>query len=484
MTNDAFELLAGLVLNEDGATWGELAQPWQAQDARAIIRAEPRRHLLVRPRGASKTSDVAGIALSLLLSEAPAESRSYCYAVDRDQARNLLDALRGFVTRSPELGELVKISANEVTVQRSGASLTVEASDGVSAWNKIPWLVMIDELASWPATDNHRTLWNAIVSALPKRRDSRLVVMSMAGSPLHFAHRLYKQAQADPGWRMSHVPGPCPWWTPEDVEQVRRDLMIVTEGEFRRVILCEWVEIHEEVLAREEDVLACARDTTTLEPVEGTDYLAALDIGIRRDYTALAVGHVEPGDTGRRVVVDYTRHWRPSRLSRVNVHKDVEPVVLQVCRRYSAPLLFDRSQADDLVQRLSEQRVTSEEFVFSTSGAARLAKSLATALRDRRISIPDDEELIAELQTARLVESSPGVVKMVNPPGTHDDLAVVTGMLTATLLARPFNMTGYFGGSAMAKADVLSDLNRQLVGSANPWRATSPWATSLRPWSS
>jgi hypothetical protein len=60
-----------------------------------------------------------------------------------------------------------------------------------------------------------------------------------------------------------------------------------------------------------------------------------------------------------------------------------------------------------------------------------------THLRDRAVEIPDDDELVRELQTARLVETGPGTVKLQNPPGTHDDLAVAVGICVVDLVDHP-----------------------------------------------
>jgi hypothetical protein len=137
---DALDLLGGLVL-DDERTWAEAASAFQLDDAAAICDPTgPRRHFLVRPRGASKTTDAAGVALSLLVTEAPARSRSYAYAVDQDQATELLDAVGGFVARTPGLAGLVELGARGLTVRASGASLSIEASDAASAFNKRPWL--------------------------------------------------------------------------------------------------------------------------------------------------------------------------------------------------------------------------------------------------------------------------------------------------------------------------------------------------------
>src|SRR5690606_40350374 len=104
-------------------------------------------------------------------------------------------------------------------------------------------------------------------------------------------------------------------------------------------------------------------------------------------------------------------------------------------------LLFDRFQAEQLAQNLTRAKVRTQEFVFSQAGANRLARSLFTALRDRAVELPDDEELTRELATVRLVETGPGTVKLVNPAGTHDDLAVVVGMLCAELGERPTHVS-------------------------------------------
>lgn len=449
MSSAALSTLAGLVL-EDGRTWGEVALDFQLNDARAVCAPTgdtadaPRRHFQVRPRGAAKTSDAAGVALALLVTEAPARSRSYVYAVDRDQATELLDALTGYVERTPGLAGAVEIGQSLVTVRATQATLRIEASDGASAFNKRPWLVVIDELASWPDTTNHRKLWGAIVTALPKRPDSRLLVLSMAGSPHHPAFARWQHALSSRDWRASHVPGPCPWWLPQDVEAARGD---VTESEFRRYILAEWVEA-DDALSTAADVLACVTHDA-LEPHPGTRYVLTLDIGTRRDFTALAVSHAESTATGRVVVVDRVLCWRPRPGVKVDLD-EVEAAAIRLSNLYNgAPVLFDRMQAEQLVGHLARQHVRTREYLFTQAGTNRLARSLYTHLRDRALRLPDDPELISELSSTRLVETGPGTVKLVNPPGTHDDLAVVVGMACAHLTALPEHVPDPFDPAPM-----------------------------------
>jgi hypothetical protein len=447
--SDALDLLSGLVIDDDGKTWAEAATPWQHADAEAVCALDVRRHFRVRPRGASKTTDGAAAALALLVEEAPRRSRSFIYATDTDQAAEVLDAFAGFVARTPGLAGAVELGARTVTVRETGASLSVESSDAASAWGRIPWLIVCDELTSWPQTQNHQRLWTAIVSALPKRPDSRLLVLSMAGSPVSWQARVWRLANDSPDWRASTVAGPCQWWQPADVEATRA---LLTPAEFRRYILGEWVET-DEALSTQADVLACVRaGEPVLEPRERIRYVAALDVGTRRDLTGLAIAHVEARPGGRQVVVDRVMAWRPrpGAAGRVDL-SDVEEAVARVCGQYRAKLIFDRSQAEQLSQNLARRGLRVEEYLFTTAGANRLAKALFTSLRDRSVEIPDDAELISELQTARLVETGPGTVKMVNPPGTHDDCAVAVGMCVVHLTDKPGQVPGSFGGLELAR---------------------------------
>src|SRR5690349_4272466 len=144
--SEALALLSGFI-TESGETWAEQAAYFQRDDAESIVgaKAGPRRHFIVRPRGASKTTDVAAISLALLISEAPKRSRSYVYAVDAEQALEVHDALVGFVSRTPGLSGALDLGAKSVTVKETGASLNIESSDAASAWSKRPWLIVIDE---------------------------------------------------------------------------------------------------------------------------------------------------------------------------------------------------------------------------------------------------------------------------------------------------------------------------------------------------
>jgi hypothetical protein len=225
----------------------------------------------------------------------------------------------------------------------------------------------------------------------------------------------------------------------------------------------------DEALSNESDVLACVRaDDPVLAPRTGVKYVAALDVGTRRDLSALALAHAETRSGGQVVVVDRVISWRPGAgvAGRIDL-ADVEEACARVCKQYKAKLRFDRSQAEQLVQNLTRRGVRVEEYVFSQSGANRLAKAMFTHLRDRAVEIPDDDELIRELQTARMVETGPGTVKLQNPAGSHDDLAVAVGMCVVDLVDHPTGLPMLMPGREFAARSILP---RQ-VDTGNGWDA-------------
>jgi phage terminase large subunit-like protein len=107
MTNPAqtaLDVLSLMVL-EDGKRWGETAAGYQWQNAKAILDpdAEARQHWIELPRGARKTTDLAGMLLAILYAQAPPMARLYVDASDEDQAQELIDAAAGLIARTGEL---------------------------------------------------------------------------------------------------------------------------------------------------------------------------------------------------------------------------------------------------------------------------------------------------------------------------------------------------------------------------------------------
>ncbi|HEY4226033.1 MAG TPA: hypothetical protein VGM70_09485 [Pseudolysinimonas sp.] len=163
-------------------------------------------------------------------------------------------------------------------------------------------------------------------------------------------------------------------------------------------------------------------------------YVIGLDLGLKNDRTVMTVAHAEPQDGGGpRVVLDRITVLQGSRKNPVQL-ADVELLANQTSRAYGhARIRLDPWQAVGLAQRLRDGGVSVEEWSFTAQSVGRLGQTLHLLLRDHRLALPDDEDLLNELMTVRLRESAPGVYRLDHDSGQHDDRAVSLGLAALAL---------------------------------------------------
>jgi phage terminase large subunit-like protein len=475
MSATPFDLLAMLRL-EDGTRWGDAATQVQRDDAAAILDpANPERfHFITRSRGYSKTTDLAGVAIAVLLSDAPPGSRSYALAADQDQARLLIDSVEGFVRRTAKLADYLDVTAWKVTARKSRATLEALAADSAGVWGLRPYFAVADELAQWGTTGAPVRIWDGITSAIPKT-GGRLAVISTAGSPGHWAKKVRDHAETHPLWRLSETPGPPPWIPSEFLDEQRSRLLPST---YARLFDNVWATA-EDSLVSEDDLRACVTLDGPLPPQQGLRYVVAVDLGIKRDASVAVIAHAEPvmrvpegqvtaSTVGARLVLDRIARWRGTRAAPVQL-EHVEAWVSEAARAYRANVILDPWQSVGMMQRLQSRGVTCEEFTFSAQSVGRIASVLHRLLRDRLLALPDDEELLAELLNVRLEERAPGVVRLAHDSDGHDDQAVALAMSAAHLLDRPLgpvNTDGAHVGGAVVASPFASQSDP--LGNASP----------------
>lgn len=425
------EDVLSLMVLEDGKRWGQTAVDYQWQNARAILdpEAEPRQTWIELPRGARKTTDLAGILLAVLYAQAPPMARLYVGASDQDQARELIDAASGLIARTEELEGIFRVGELEITCLRSGASVRALAADA-SAMGKRAWMIVLDEVANWPETRKARRFWGVLTSGNRKIADCRTVVITNAGDPSHWAWKRRETARTSANWRFASFPGPLPWLTRNDLEVLRENAE--TDSEFERLHLNKWTT-SEDRLATMEDLKACTVLPGPLQARPGMGYVASLDVGIVNDRTVLAVMHAEETPDGRMVVLDRIERWQGSKAEPVDL-ADVRDTLISLCREYRAPAVIDPAQAVLLAQETRKAGIQVHEFTFHAASVGRLALGLHQALRNRRMMLPDDEFLIKELASVRLRKNSFGVYRLDHDSGLHDDQAVALALGTHWLV--------------------------------------------------
>lgn len=433
--NEALDLFHGLVL-EDGRRLGEAAADFQLQDAEAVLdqASETPNHFLTRPRGDSKTSDLAGMNIAVGLAQAPHRSRMYALSADEKQGRLLVDAMAGFATRTPELVGALIVRESSIYFPRSDSRLEVLAADQASIWGLRPYFVTVDEIGQWHTTTPPQRCYEAVSTAVVKVAGSRLVILSTASDPAHWSRAVLDHALADPLWRVHELPGP-PHWI--DAKRLLGEKRRLPESSYQRLFLNQWAS-GEDRLADEDDLAACVTLDGPLDPHPRHRYVIGLDIGLKHDSTVAAICHAEkiPGAEHPRVVLDRMHVWAPKRLRSVQL-SDVEVWVEEAARRYNrARVRFDPYQAVHLSQRLKRTGLSVQEFTFSASSVGRLATTLLQLIREHALALPDDADLLDELRNVRLREASPGVYRLDHDRSHHDDRAVALALAASYLTER------------------------------------------------
>lgn len=422
----AFGVLCGMVM-EDGRPWVETAAPYQRTNALAILdpAAEVKQHWLTMPRGARKTTDLAGLLLSLLLTQAPPMARAYVGASDEDQARDLLDAALGLISRTPGLAAAFRVTELEIVALHNGASVTALPADA-SAMGKRAWFICLDEVANWPDTRRARRFWGTLTSGGRKLADCRLVVITNAGMPSHWAWQRREAARTSSHWRLVEIDGPLPWLTAADVQILTENAE--TPSEFERLHLNRWVDA-EDRLASREDIEACATLPGPLPWAPGRRYVVTVDLATTNDNAVAVVMHREDG----RVIVDRLQVWTPTR-SRPVPHGEVERWLTDAATEFKAPLHFDPAEMRGMAQRLAAEGIRCEAFTFSSATVGKLGVTLFNIIRARALAIPNDQDLISELVHVRLRRTAPGQYRLDHDAGQHDDRAVAIAIGASVLL--------------------------------------------------
>ncbi|MDQ6725147.1 MAG: phage terminase family protein [Actinomycetota bacterium] len=452
---DSYDALYRLVL-DDGTRWADTATDWQQADADAVLSGQPPMHFQSRPRGGSKTTDQAGVALALLCTDAPPTSHSYSFAADRDQAGLLLDALNGFVIRTPGLDKLIKVDRWTAKNLRTGADLTVMPADGPGTYGLRPWLVTCDEVAQWPDDTAHRMVWEAVVSAMGKMPGARLVVITTAGAPDHWSAKVIEHARSSEQWRVNEVDGPLPWANPAFLAEQEALLL---PSAYARLHLNRW-SAPEDRLTTPEMLARLVRHPGPIPPEDGRSYVMGLDIGVVNDRTVTVVGHRSSG----KLVVDKMRVWSGSKTNPVDLAQVEEEVAALSVLYNDAPVIYDPHQAVLLTQGLRRRGIRCVAHIFNQATNAQLAMALYQLISTDRIELPEDEALDNELSRVQIRETGPGLVRLDHANGQHDDRAVVLGMLAQSVLSAPPLRSGprtrrvsYVDGPQAALAGWLSD---------------------------
>ncbi len=435
-----FRTLARMTLDQstnEASPW----QPWQLTDFAALDAAWQslagqrvngpikRRAYVERPRGHSKTTDMA-MQACWILQAAPRPVQGLAAAADRDQAGLIGKAIADLVRQLPEwLPDLVP-QKEAVIHRRTGSRLDMLSSDVNSSWGHLPDFVICDELCHWP----HPDLWYSLCSSAAKKPACVLTVLTNAGHGTGWQWTVRETARTSPEWHFSSLSGPqAPWITPSALDEQRR---LLPPGVFARLWLNEWqhsdggfVSLAEAEACRDEALVAQTRGR------RGVQYFAAIDYAEKHDRTVGVIVHRE----GEQIVVDRMDVVDPQPDAPVQVQW-VEDWIRESAAMFpQIQFVLDEYQLLGVIQRTQGQYDVSRFDFAGGRGNHALAMTLRNLLLQRQVrwcpgcgqlserDTRDDLETELSALIVRQIGSGRLRIDHRREAGAHDDRAFALG---------------------------------------------------------
>ncbi len=438
--------------------WMAVAGLPNAKGTSTVLRA-----WLERPRGHSKTSDLAVMVTWCLFASARKLS-GVLAAADRDQAKLLRDAVSKLVRLNPWLAEFITVQEQKILNPHTGSECVVIASDVASSYGLLCDFIVADEVTHW----SDRGLWDSLLSTAAKRKTCLLLAITNAGCCDTWQFTIREAIRTDPSWYFSRLDGPrAGWITADRLAEQRRLLPDVT---FRRLWLNEWAGGSGDAIHADDLLAALTQTGPMLSAEQGWAFVAGLDLSVSRDATALVtlainVGWDEVIDAPRRKVApvnrclidaglieprrndeqpQYIHHqgtgrvrladvevWQPSNGNRVELSA-VEAAIIATHERFGlSALAADPFQAALMIERLQKRGLP----VFMLDQVGSTLQSQATAVldgfRERIVDLYPHDQLLADLRGLQIAERNYGF-RLVSPRATRIDTHATAHGDTAT----------------------------------------------------
>lgn len=433
-----------LLVDVDGepTPFDSVIDDWQREDFEAVDGAlrqlvvgedeelpAKRRVYLERPRGHSKTTDIATIAL-WAMAFAPRKLTSIAAAADKDQAKLILKAIDRLLHLNEWLTELVSLHTHSLRSIDSGSVLNVISCDAMSSYGELPDFIVCDEFTHWPRQE----LWHSLLSSAAKRRRCVLVVISNAGITGSWQWDVLKKIQIDEAWYFRSLPEPmASWLRPEDHEEQRRLLPPLV---YARLWLNQWTAGSGTAIPADEIDLAlrngeAAQIGPQVGPANGWSYAAGFDLGLAKDNAAFClvararVGNAREGFSDRFRLAHLTT-WTPTKKKRVDI-EEVMRTVVSLYRLFRFRCGFaDPWQAEYLITQLHKAGVPMTRYNFNVATLDRLARNTLTQFTNGTIELYEHTQLLDEIRATNILEKTTGTIRFEWPRSAtgHGDRAV------------------------------------------------------------
>lgn len=457
----------------------EAVDDWQEADFAAMdagwLRAAgrgdggPSRAYLERPRGHSKTNDLA-ISVLWAIAFSSRQLSGVVAAADRQQARLLRNAIDRLVRLNDWLGAVVDVQHSTIKNTRTGSELETLSSDAAVSYGRTPDFICIDELTHW----SNRDLWDSLISSAAKRANCIVVVIANAGFAESWQWDVREAVRQDPDWYFNRLEGPvASWIDPARLEEQRR---LLPDPAYRRLWLNEWSSGSGDAL-NPEDIERAVIHSGPMQRERGWQFFGGLDLGISRDHSALCVlgrhvgftetkvssekpvsnlnaalldcGFAQPPmpeedefeyiEGTHKIRLAQIQSWKPPKNGKLELQQ-IEDAVLYASSYYGLQgVYFDPHECEFLAQRLRRAGVRMIPVPFTAGNLQSMASTLIESYASEHVTMYTHADLLLQLRQLRVVEKSYGY-RLVSPrdKSGHGDLA--TAFVLALLGAKRFQV--------------------------------------------
>jgi len=188
-----------------------------------------------------------------------------------------------------------------------------------------------------------------------------------------------------------------------------------------------------------------------------------------KDRSAVAVVHKEED----KIILDSLKVWQGSRDDPILL-SDLEEELRKANKFWNRPTMrVDPWQAIGIQQKLKAEGINIELFNFSSESLAALSQNLYTLLHNGFLKIFQDERLISELLSVKMLQNSRGGFRIDHRSSDYSDMTIALGI--AAKIAN--DMPSYSGGFKVIlgkKEEHQSLTNYESPLTGKTWGAGSP----------
>lgn len=378
------------------------------------------RHFWEATKGASKDSDLA-VCLLWLLAFTRRPLTCQVGAADADQADELRKAGKAILRLNGWLSEAVTIQAWQIVSARTESTCAIIPADVTGSHGARPDVLVLNELSHV----SKREFAENLLDNAAKVPNGLAVIATNAGHLDTWQWEWRELARSSDRWSFHRRSEPAPWLNPAEIDEARRRN---PPARFSRLWAGQWVAaagdgIPPHVLDR-----AIVQEAIPWNLPPGvTAIVGAIDIGLKRDATGLAICGVDQHT--RRVVTLHTQSWHPAPGQEVSLSA-IESAVYHLAGQFRCrEWVFDSWQAAGLRQRVANMGLDARDIAPTAANLDAIAQTVFHGFQEGCFQIPAGMfELIADLRKLSIIER-PGVgntaFRLVAPRDStgHADIA-------------------------------------------------------------